>query len=81
MFNRAIAKVNTLCYLLIISRGETDMTKSVYYVEPNKTGRLCVRSHRDPSWFCDVGLFLSDKYGAHSDCAKQAVRAAVAAKA
>lgn len=51
--------------------------KSNFYVEPNKAGKLCVRSHRDPSWFCDVSLFLSDNYGAYSDAAKQAVRAAI----
>ncbi len=53
------------------------MAKSNYYVERNKVGRICVRSHRDPSWSCVVELFLSDKYGEHPDCAKRAVRAAI----
>jgi len=53
------------------------MAKSNFYVERNKAGRICVRSHRDPSWSCVVELFLSDKYDAYSDCAKSAVRTAV----
>jgi hypothetical protein len=53
------------------------MAKSTYYVEKNKAGRLCVRSHRDPSWSCAVDLFLTDKYAAFPDGAKQVVRAAV----
>lgn len=53
------------------------MARSNFYIEANKVGKLCVRSHRDPSWFCDPTLFLSDKYGAYSDAAKSAVRKAL----
>lgn len=54
--------------------------KSNFYVEANKAGKQVVRSHRDPSWSCDVGLFLSDKYGAYADCAKAAVRSLIKSK-
>ena len=51
--------------------------RSTYYLDIGPSGQRFVRSHRDPSWFCDVTLFLADPYGAYSDAAKSAIRAAL----